>query len=75
MTCAEETPPYNQLLENEKQHGLFTDCSCHIIETNKKLKTAVWSLMWQVSEAIRTQGGSSQVTELKAIQLALDIAV
>lgn len=31
--------------------------------------------MWQVSEAIRTQGGSSQVTELKAIQLALDIAV
>lgn len=49
MTRAEETPPYNLLLENEKQHSLFTDCSCHIIGINKKFKTVVWSPTWWVS--------------------------
>ncbi|TRZ07239.1 hypothetical protein HGM15179_019868 [Zosterops borbonicus] len=41
--------------------------------TNQKWKAALWSLAQQVTEAIEGQGGSSQVAELKAVQLTLDI--
>ncbi|KAJ7413217.1 hypothetical protein BTVI_43875 [Pitangus sulphuratus] len=41
---------------------------------HQKWKTAVWSSTWRVAEAIEGQSGSSQTAELKAIQLALDIA-
>ncbi|RMB88082.1 hypothetical protein DUI87_35539 [Hirundo rustica rustica] len=42
--------------------------------TNWKWKAAVWSPTRRVAQATEGQGGSSQVAELKAIQLALDIA-
>ncbi|RMB91849.1 hypothetical protein DUI87_31777 [Hirundo rustica rustica] len=74
VTRAEEAPPYNDLLEAERQCALFTDGSCRIVGANRKWKAAVWSPTRQVAQATEGQGGSSQVAELKAIQLALDIA-
>ncbi|TRZ06225.1 hypothetical protein HGM15179_020883 [Zosterops borbonicus] len=41
---------------------------------NRKWKVAVWSPTQQVTEATEGDGGSSQLTELKAVQLTLDIA-
>ncbi|RMB92837.1 hypothetical protein DUI87_30731 [Hirundo rustica rustica] len=41
---------------------------------NRKWKAAVWSPTRQVAEATEGKGGSSQLAELKAVQLALDIA-
>ncbi|RMC10425.1 hypothetical protein DUI87_13230 [Hirundo rustica rustica] len=41
---------------------------------NRKWKAAVWSPTQRVAQVTEGQGGSSQVAELKAIQLALDIA-
>ncbi|RMC19528.1 hypothetical protein DUI87_03085 [Hirundo rustica rustica] len=70
VTRAEEAPPYNELPEAERQYVLFTDGSCRIVGANWKWKAAVWS----PTQATEGQGGSSQVAELKAIQLALDIA-
>ncbi|RMC18957.1 hypothetical protein DUI87_03556 [Hirundo rustica rustica] len=71
---AEEAPPYNKLLETERQYALFTDGSCQIVGANRKWKAAVWSPTRQVAQATEGQGGSSQGAELKAIHLALDIA-
>ncbi|RMC04385.1 hypothetical protein DUI87_19206 [Hirundo rustica rustica] len=74
VTHAKEAPPYNKLPETERQYALFTDGSCRIVGANWKWKAAVWSPTRQVAQATEGQGGSSQVAELKAIQLALDIA-
>ncbi|RMC21238.1 hypothetical protein DUI87_02097 [Hirundo rustica rustica] len=74
VTRAEEAPPYNELPETERQYALFTDGSCRIVGANQKWKAAVWSPTRRVAQATEGQGGSSQVAELKAIQLALDIA-
>ncbi|RMC09938.1 hypothetical protein DUI87_12725 [Hirundo rustica rustica] len=74
VTRAEEAPPYNKLPETERQYALFTDGSCRIVGANRKWKAAVWSPTRRVAQATEGQGGSSQVAELKAIQLALDIA-
>ncbi|RMB96962.1 hypothetical protein DUI87_26541 [Hirundo rustica rustica] len=74
VTRAEEAPPYNELPETERQYALFTDGSCQIVGANRKWKAAVWSPTRRVAQATEGQGGSSQVAELKAIQLALDIA-
>lgn len=41
---------------------------------NQKWKAAVWSPTPQVAEATKGEGRSSQLAELKAVQLALDIA-
>ncbi|RMC03789.1 hypothetical protein DUI87_19542 [Hirundo rustica rustica] len=41
---------------------------------NWKWKAAVWSPTRQVAQATEGEGGSSQPAELKAVQLALDIA-
>ncbi|RMC16987.1 hypothetical protein DUI87_06294 [Hirundo rustica rustica] len=41
---------------------------------NKKWKAAVWNPTGQVAQATEGEGGSSQLAELKAVQLALDIA-
>ncbi|GAB0209796.1 hypothetical protein GRJ2_003445300 [Grus japonensis] len=72
--CAEEAPPYNKLPENEKQYALFTDGSCCIVgNIEGRWKAAVWSPTWRVAEAAE-EGESSQFLEVKAIQLALDIA-
>ncbi|RMC08879.1 hypothetical protein DUI87_13873 [Hirundo rustica rustica] len=73
VTRTKEAPPYNELPETERQYALFTDGSCQIVGANWKWKAAVWSPT-QVAQATEGQGGSSQVAELKAIQLALDIA-
>ncbi|RMC19617.1 hypothetical protein DUI87_03177 [Hirundo rustica rustica] len=45
-----------------------------VIGMNRKWKAAVWSPTRQVAEATEGEGGSSQLAELKAVQLALDIA-
>ncbi|RMB89290.1 hypothetical protein DUI87_34341 [Hirundo rustica rustica] len=74
VTRAEEAPPYNQLPAEEMHYALFTDGSCRIVGMNRKWKAAVWSPTRQVAEATEGEGGSSQLAELKAVQLALDIA-
>ncbi|KAM6384309.1 uncharacterized protein FN964_010298 [Alca torda] len=74
VTRAEEAPPYNELSDNEKQCVLFTDGSCRIVGKHRKWKAAVWSPTRRVAEATEGEGESSQFAEVKAIQLALDIA-
>ncbi|XP_029820605.1 uncharacterized protein LOC115307985 [Manacus vitellinus] len=74
VTRAEEAPPYDKLPADERRYVLFTDGSCRIVGTNRKWKAAVWSPTRRVAEATEGQGGSSQFAELKAVQLALDIA-
>ncbi|KAJ7424808.1 hypothetical protein WISP_26557 [Willisornis vidua] len=71
---AEEAPPYNQLPEEETHFALFTDGSSHIVGKTRRWKAAVWSPTRQVAEAVDGGGESSQFAELKAVQLALDIA-
>jgi len=74
VTRAEETPLYNKLPENEKQYALFTDRSRHVVVKHQRWKSAVWSPTQQVAETAETGGELSQSAEVKAIQLALDIA-
>ncbi|GAB0210238.1 hypothetical protein GRJ2_003489600 [Grus japonensis] len=74
VTHAEEAPPYNKLPEDEKQYALFTDGSCHIVGKHQRWKAAVWSTTWRVTEAAEGEVESSQFAEVKATQLALDIA-
>jgi len=74
VTCAEEASPYNELPENEKQYALFTDGSCHLVGKHRKWTAAVWSPTQQITEADEGQGEKSQSAEVRAIQLALDIA-
>ncbi|KAJ7407377.1 hypothetical protein BTVI_63416 [Pitangus sulphuratus] len=71
---AEEAPPYNQLPEGETRYALFTYSSCCILGKNWKWKATVWSPTRQVAEATEGEGESCQFAELKAVQLALDIA-
>ncbi|RMC01124.1 hypothetical protein DUI87_22390 [Hirundo rustica rustica] len=74
VTRAEEAPPHNRLPAEEMHYALFPDGSCCIVGMNRKWKAAVWSPTRQVAEATEREGGSSQLAELKAVQLALDIA-
>ncbi|PKU30997.1 hypothetical protein llap_18700 [Limosa lapponica baueri] len=74
VTRAEEAPPYNELSDNEKQYALFTDGSFRILGKHQRWKAAVWSPTQQVAEAAEGQDELSQFAEVKAIQLALDIA-
>ncbi|KAF4804381.1 hypothetical protein TURU_008403 [Turdus rufiventris] len=74
VTQADEAPPYNQLPVEKTRYALFTDGSCRIAGMNRKWKAAVWSPTRQVAQATKSQSGSSQLAELKAVQLALDIA-
>ncbi|PKU47308.1 hypothetical protein llap_2407 [Limosa lapponica baueri] len=53
---------------------LFTDGSCRIVGNQRSWKAAVWSPTRRVAEATEGVGESSQFAEVKAIQLALDIA-
>ncbi|GAB0189164.1 hypothetical protein GRJ2_001381700 [Grus japonensis] len=74
VTRAEEATPYNKLTEDEKPYALFTDGSCCIVGKHRRWKAAVWSSTRRVAEAAEGEGESSQFSEVKAIQLALDIA-
>ncbi|GAB0203253.1 hypothetical protein GRJ2_002790900 [Grus japonensis] len=74
VTRTEEAPPYNKLTEDEKPYALFTDGSCHIVGKHQRWKATVWSPTRRVAEAAEGQGESSQFAEVKAIQLAVDIA-
>ncbi|GAB0210195.1 hypothetical protein GRJ2_003485300 [Grus japonensis] len=74
VTRAEEAPPYNKLIKDEKPYALFTDGSCRIMGKHRRWKPAVWSPTQRVAEAAEGEGESSQFAEVKAIQLALDIA-
>ena len=71
---AQEAPPYNELLEDERCYALFTDGSYRVVGNHRKWKAAVWSPTRQGVEATEGEGESSQFAEAKAIQLALDIA-
>ncbi|GAB0208545.1 hypothetical protein GRJ2_003320200 [Grus japonensis] len=71
---AEEAPLYNKLTEDEKQYALFIDGSCRIGGKHQRWKAAVWSPTQRVAEVAEGEGESSQFAEVKAIQLALDIA-
>lgn len=55
-----------------KSDSLFTDGSCCIVETHLKMESC-WTPMRQATEATEGQGGSSQVVQLKAILLVLNI--
>jgi len=74
ISRAKEAPPYNELPENEKTYALFTDGSCCIVGKHRRWKAAVWSPTRQVAEATEGKGESSQFAEVKAVQLALDVA-
>lgn len=65
MAHAEEAPPYNQPRESKRQHTLFTDSSCLIVETSQKWKAAILEPKQQVTESTKGQDGSSQNAELK----------
>jgi len=71
---AEEAPPHNKLPANEKQYALSTDGACRVAGKQRRWKAAAWSPTCRVAEAAEGEGESSQFTEVKAIQLALDIA-
>lgn len=66
VTHTEEDSLCNKLPENEKKYALFTDCSATIIGKDQRS-----SLLQQNAEG---EGESSEFAEVKAIQLALDIA-
>ena len=36
VALAEEAPPYNKVLDNEKRYALFTDGSCHIVGKHRR---------------------------------------
>ncbi|KAF4791709.1 hypothetical protein TURU_127203 [Turdus rufiventris] len=74
VSRAEEAPPYNQLPADETHYTLFTNGSYRIVGTNQKWKAAVWSPTRQVAQATKGEIESSQLAELKAVQLALNIA-
>ncbi|GAB0205083.1 hypothetical protein GRJ2_002973900 [Grus japonensis] len=74
VTHAEEAPPYNKLTADEKPYALFTDGSCRIVGKHRRWKATVWSPTRRVAEAAEGESESSQFAEVKAIQLALDIA-
>lgn len=74
VTRAQESPLYNKLPENEKQYALFTDGSCHIVGKHQSWKVAMWSPTQRVVETAEGEGESSQFAEVKAIQLATNIA-
>ncbi|GAB0205174.1 hypothetical protein GRJ2_002983000 [Grus japonensis] len=59
---------------HEKPYALFTDGSCRIVGKHRRWKAAVWSPTRRVAEAAEGEGESSQFAEVKAIQLALDMA-
>ncbi|KAK4828473.1 LOW QUALITY PROTEIN: hypothetical protein QYF61_026698 [Mycteria americana] len=65
VTRAEETSLYNKLSENEKQYTLFT---------GGRWKAAARSPIRQIVETAGGEVELSQFAEVKAIQLALDIA-
>ncbi|GAB0181276.1 hypothetical protein GRJ2_000592900 [Grus japonensis] len=71
VTRAEEAPPYNKPTEDEKPYALFTDGSCRIVGKHQRWKAAVWS---PVAESAEEESELSQFAEVKAIQLALDVA-
>ncbi|GAB0208964.1 hypothetical protein GRJ2_003362100 [Grus japonensis] len=74
VTCAEEALPYNKLTEDEKPYALFTDGSCRIVGRYRRWQAAVWSPTQRGVEAAEGEGELSQFAEVKAIQLALDVA-
>ena len=74
VSRAKEAPPYNELPGNEKKYALFTDGSCRIVGKYRRWKAAVWSPVRQVAEATEGKGESSKFAEVKAVQLALDVA-
>ncbi|RMC17105.1 hypothetical protein DUI87_05682 [Hirundo rustica rustica] len=64
----------NVLYAASGSHGLSWSLWQKVPGMNRKWKAAVWSPTRQVAEATEGEGGSSQPAELKAVQLALDIA-
>ncbi|KAM9245449.1 ribonuclease H-like [Leptosomus discolor] len=73
MTRAQEAPPYNVLSEDERRYDLFTDGSCRVVGNHRKWKAAAWKPT-QVIRATEGEGESSHFAEVKATQIALEIA-
>ncbi|GAB0203355.1 hypothetical protein GRJ2_002801100 [Grus japonensis] len=67
------SPPANKK-ETQAFLGLVGFWRMHIPGNHRKWKAAVWSPTRQVVEATEGEGESSQFAEVKAIQLALEIA-
>ena len=74
VSRAQEAQPCNELSEDGRHYGLFTDGCCCAVGNHWKWKAAVWSPTWQVTEAAEREGDSSQSAEGQAIELALEIA-
>ncbi|RMB94973.1 hypothetical protein DUI87_28516 [Hirundo rustica rustica] len=64
----------NVLYSAARSHGLSWSLWQKVSGMNRKWKAAVWSPTRQVAQATEGESGSSQLAELKAVQLALDIA-
>ncbi|RMC21996.1 hypothetical protein DUI87_02867 [Hirundo rustica rustica] len=64
----------NVLYSAARNNGLSWSLRQKVPGMNRKWKAAMWSPTQQVDEATEGEGGSSQLAELKAVQLALDIA-
>lgn len=58
----------------KSDNALFTKGSCPIVETNQKWKAALRTPTQKAAAATTGQGRSSQLAEVKAVQLALNIA-
>lgn len=74
VTCAEEAPLFNKLLENEEQYARFTVYSCYVVGKHRRWKSAVWSSTGQITKAVQEKHRSSWPAEVKAIQVALGTA-
>uniref|UniRef100_A0A803YFQ3 Uncharacterized protein n=1 Tax=Meleagris gallopavo TaxID=9103 RepID=A0A803YFQ3_MELGA len=74
ITCKKRPHHIMNYQKNEKTYALFTDGSCCIVGKHRRWKAAVWSPTRQVAEATEGKGESSQFAEVKAVQLALDVA-
>ena len=74
VACAQEAPPYNELSEDERHYALFTDGSCNVVGSHWKGKAAMWSPTQEVVKAVEGEDESRQSAEMKAVQLAIQIA-
>lgn len=70
VTCAKNALPYNELSEDARGYAVFTDGSSVV---GNHGKAAVWSPTGQVTESAEAEAESSQLLEVRAIKLALEL--
>lgn len=74
VRCPGEPPLCNTLPERKEQYAFFVWVLAVLMGKHQRCKVAVWSPPQQTAETAEGEGKSSRFAELKAIQLALDIA-